>query len=61
MYIICGVVFFFIVIVMVGSAGYKQRMQERKRSKENARKIFQKKAMKLFDKYQEQLDWIDNK
>ena len=60
MYIILGVVFF-IIICMLGSAGHKQRMKDNKQSKENAKNIFKKKAMKLVDKYQEQLDWIDNK
>jgi hypothetical protein len=60
MYIILGVVFF-IVVCMLGSAGYKQRMKDNKKSKENAKNIFKKKAVKLFDQYQQQLDWIDNK
>jgi hypothetical protein len=60
MSIILGVVFF-IIICMGGSAGYKQRMKDDRKSKENAKNIFKKKAVKLFDQYQQQLDWIDNK
>jgi hypothetical protein len=46
---------------MLGSAGHKQRIQDNKKSKENAKNIYKKKAVKLFDQYQQQLDWIDNK
>ena len=60
MYIILGVVFF-IIVCMLGSAGHKQRMQNDRKSKENAKNIFKKKAVKLFDQYLQQLDWIDNK
>lgn len=60
MHIILGVVFF-IIVCMLGSAEHKQRIRDDKKSKENAKNIFKKKAMKLFDQYQQQLDWIDNK